>query len=174
MGNWLFECKSSMDRGTKGKSIFVLVGFAVIITMTLLISRKSEENISVLFALGLLALYLALLVYGILNTPYSYQLSDELLVINRRRSSFKIPLHEIKLAREFNMDDRKGIVMTFGVGGVGGNLGRFSTKMHKKLHVLTSRDSNWTLIRMKTGKKYVISPDNIELINEVNALIGRL
>ena len=163
-----------MDRGTKRKSIFVLVGIAVIITITLLISRKSEENISVWVAFGLLALYFAALVYGILNTPYSYQLSDELLVINRRRSPLKIPLEDIQVVRDFNKDDRKGLVKTFGAEGVIGNIGRFSTDIHKKLHVLTSRDSNWTLIRMKSGEKYIISPDNFELINEVNASIGRL
>ncbi len=172
MGNWLFECKSSMDRGTKRKSIFVLVAFAGIIAIFLFISRKSEDSISILVVLGLLALYFAALVYGILNTPYSYQLSKEQLVINRRRSPLKIPLEDIQVVRDFNKDDRKGLVKTFGAEGIIGNFGRFSTDMHKKLHVLTSRDSNWTLIRMKSGKKYIISPDNIELINEVNAIIG--
>lgn len=174
MGNWLFECKSSMDRGTIRKSIFVLVAFAVIITITLLISSKSKDKISIFIALGLLALYLAALVYGILNTPYSYQLSNELLVINRRRTPLKIPLNEIQVVRDFNKDDRKGLVKTFGAEGIIGNIGRFTTDMHKKLHVLTSRDSNWTLVRMKSGKKYIISPDNIEFINEINAIIGRL
>jgi hypothetical protein len=174
MGNWLFECKSSMDRGTKRKSLFVLVGFAVIIAISLFISSKSKDKISIFIALGLLALYSAAIVYGFLNTPYSYQFSNELLMINRRRSPLKIPLKDIQVVRDFNKDDRKGLVKTFGAEGVIGNIGRFTTDMHKKLHVLTSRDSNWTLIRMKSGKKYIISPDNIEFINEVNAIIGRL
>jgi Bacterial PH domain len=168
MGNWLFECKSSMDKGTKRKSIFVFVGIALIIAILLFISRKSEENISILVALGLFALYFAALAYGILNTPYSYQLSKELLVINRRRSPLKIPLDDIQKARVFSNDDRKGLVKTFGAEGVIGNLGRFSTDMHEKLHVHTSRDTNWTLVRMKTGKKYIISPDDLELIQKIN------
>ena len=157
-----------MDKGTKRKSFFVLGGFIGIIIIMLLISRKANDHIALLVVIGLLVLYMSALAYGILNTPYSYQLSTELLVINRRRSPLKIPLDEIQKARVFSNDDRKGLVKTFGAEGVIGNLGRFSTNLHKKLHVLTSRDTNWTLILMKTGKKYIISPDNLELIQKIN------
>jgi hypothetical protein len=51
MGNWLFECKSSMDRGTKRKSLFVLVGFAVIIAIFPFISNKSKDKIEFINAI---------------------------------------------------------------------------------------------------------------------------
>ncbi len=99
-----------------------LVGFAVIIAIFLFISSKSKDKISIFIALGLLALYSAALVYGFLNTPYSYQFSNELLMINRRRSPLKIPLKDIQVVRDFNKDDRKGLVKTFGAEGVIGNI----------------------------------------------------
>lgn len=83
----------------------------------------------------------------------------------------KILLKDIRVIREFGLDDRKGLVKTFGVEGVIGNIGRWKSNLHKSLRVITSRDTNWVLIRMKEGKKYVISPDSMELIKKTNEII---
>lgn len=40
--------------------------------------------------------------------------------------------------------------------------------------ILTSRDTNWTLISTKENKKIVISPDDLDLINIVNELIDKM
>lgn len=172
MDDLIFECKSSMDKGTKRKTLFVIGVFIGITIFFLIISGKVDNDLLIRLNLGLIALYLSILSYGILNTPYSYRLSDKFLIINRRRSPLRIPLSDIQKVRVFTEDDRKGLVKVFAAEGVIGNFGRYSTKMHKKLHVLTSRDSNWTLLRMKTGKKYIISPDNLELIQKINERLG--
>ena len=148
-----------MDKGTKRKTLFVLGGFIGITIIILILSGKADNIFIIRINIGLIALYLSILSYGILNTPYSYGLSDKFLIINRRRSPLRIPLSGIQKVRVFNEDDKKRLVKVFGAEGVIGNFGRYSTKMHKRLHVLTSRDTNWTLVRMKTGKKYIISPD---------------
>ncbi len=171
--NWIFESKSSMDKKTKRKTTFVFCSFIGIIAITLFIQSKTRDSISILIASALLAIYLAAIVYGFLNTPYSYKLSNEFLVIYRRRLPIKILLKDIRVIREFSIDDRKGLVKTFGAEGVIGNVGRWSSNLYKSLHVLTSRDTNWTLVRTKQGKNYIISPDNIELIQQVNELMRK-
>ena len=95
-----------MDIGTKRKSLFVNVAFAVIILVILFSSRNASSDIPLWVGILLLMPYLPALTYGVLNTPYSNKLSDDFLIIGRRRSPLRIPLQEIKLVREFNTDDR--------------------------------------------------------------------
>jgi hypothetical protein len=164
-----FESKSSLDKGTRIKTGFVFLLFAFIAGLFFLISIKQPELIVV--AIILLLIYIVALIYGIYKTPILYKITNGDLLILSRFSEISIKISDIRGARIFDSEDKKGLVRTFGAEGVLGNFGNYSTIKHKKLNVLTSRDTNWILISTKDGKKTVISPDDLDLVKVINGLI---
>lgn len=171
MENVKFESKSSMDKGTRIKTGFVFLLFASIAGLFFLISNKQPQLIVV--AIILLLVYIVALIYGIYKTPILYKIANGDLLILSRLSQISVKVSDILSIRIFDSEDKKGLVRTFGAEGVLGNFGNYSTIKHKKLNVLTSRDTNWILISTKDGKKTVISPDDLDLIKVINELINK-
>lgn len=108
---------------------------------------------------------------GYYHTPFRYCLSDTKFYIKRPGRLIRIDIKTIKDIREFINDDKLELNRQFGSEGVLGNFGRYSSKKHKRLEFITSRDTNWVLIELYDGKKYVISPDNIEIIEKTKAIM---
>ena len=69
-------------------------------------------------------------------------------------------------------DDKKGMWRTFGADACFGSWGYYQTAKHKKLNVFTRRYNNWTLI-ITDKKKYVIAPNDSQLIDAVAQQIGK-
>jgi hypothetical protein len=108
----------------------------------------------------------SLLVFGILYTPNRYILTESNLIINRYLRNIRIPLKTINDIRLFTDSDKKGHWFTCGTQVAFGNWGIFKTSIHKKLYVYTRRDNNWVII-ITSRKKYVIAPDDLNLLEAV-------
>ena len=126
---------------------------------------------AVMFGL-LLALFSIIPVLGFLNTPYKYILTNTELIIKRQIKDTVIPWASISQIRLMTKEDKKGMLRTFGVEGAFGAYGKYQSLKHKKLFVNVRRYTNWTLI-VTNGKKYVIAPDDIQLIEVAIKLIGQ-
>ena len=173
MENEIYRSNSSLDKGSKQKMLFV--GAIMIFTSLLLIGLGiNKDKVLLSFAFGLIVLYFILLIIGFVNKPIAYILTNSELWIKRRSGLIKINLVDTKLIREFNQDDKKGLYRKFGAEGLFGNFGTYSSKLHKTFKVYTSRDSNWVLIVTNSGKKIVISPDDLILIDRTNELINKI
>jgi hypothetical protein len=168
MDTLIFESKSSMDKMTKIKTAFVSTLFFGVIIFILIV-QKGDRHLPLIISGSMFVLYIIAMTYGVLNTPVSYKITNDFLVINKRRHPVNIPISDVNEIREFGSDDKKGLIRTFGAEGIIGNLGKYSSRQHKALRLFTSRDTNWVLIKTNSGKKYVISPDNLELIEKVIA-----
>ncbi|MCE4563173.1 hypothetical protein INQ51_02515 [Maribellus sp. CM-23] len=169
MENAIFECKSSMDKRTKMKTIFVFLAFAL---LTGFLYAKSDNNKAPFVIAIILSLtYLIACVFGIYQTPISYKILNGNLIIKSRLTQKVINIREIFNVRIFDSEDRKGLIRIFGAEGVLGNIGYYSSTRINKMTILTSRDTNWVLINTKDNKKIVISPDDLELVNFVTELI---
>ena len=117
-------------------------------------------------------LFLGMSILGYICTPNKYILTNSELIIKRYFKDIAIPLQSIKLIRLMTKDDKKGLLRTFGADACFGSWGYYSTAQHKKLTVFTRRWNNWTLI-VTEQKKYVISPDDPQLIDAVAQQIGQ-
>ncbi|WP_319499530.1 PH domain-containing protein [uncultured Draconibacterium sp.] len=169
MENAIFECKSSMDKRTKIKTVFVFLVFALLTSFLFL---KSDNHIGLLFfAIFLSLTYIIACIFGIYKTPISYKILNGDLIIKSRFTRKAISIREIRNLRIFDSEDRKGLIRIFGVEGVLGNIGYYSSTRNNKMTILTSRDTNWILIDTKDNEKIVISPDDLALVNLVNKLI---
>ena len=160
---------SSMDKGTKLKTGFVLLIFAIVIGALLFSSLEDTDFIIV--PIFVLLIYIAIICYGIYETPVLYTISNDTFSIVSRWNKIHIPLIEIQDARAFESEDKKGLKRNLGASGVLGNFGSYSSSLHKNLTIYTSRDSNWVLINKKNGKKIVISPDDLGMVQILNTLL---
>jgi len=172
MENVKFECKSSMDKRTRIKTVFVFLIFALLIGF--LFIKSTNHKGLLFFAIFFSLTYLIAWIFGLYKTPISYKVLNGDLLIISRFSQVSINIREIRNLRIFDSEDRKGLIRTFGVEGVLGNIGYYSSTKNSKITILTSRDTNWTLIRTKDNKRIVISPDDLGLINIVNELIDKM
>jgi len=121
---------------------------------------------------GIMAfMFLGIFLLGIICTPYKYILTNAHLIIKRHYKDIVIPLQAIKLIQLMNLDDKKGLLRTFGVEGAFGSWGYYQTSAHKKLTVFVRCYENWTLI-ITDRKKYVIAPNDLQLIDATIQQIG--
>jgi len=169
LNNTSLEFSSSMDKGTKSKTGFVLLIFAIVFGV--LLFQSLDDNNFIIIPIFILLIYVAILCYGIYETPVLYSVSQDILSIVSRWNKIHIPLVEIQDVHAFAAEDKKGLKKNLGAEGVLGNIGSYSSTLHKNLTVYTSRDSNWVLISKKNGKKIVISPDDLGMIQILNSLI---
>ena len=105
-------------------------------------------------------LFLLLIVIGFLFTPHKYVLTTTHLIIKRYWRDISIPLASIQ---EIQQIEKKTIWRSFGYAGPFGYFGIFSSSRNGKLYVLARRYNNWTLVA-SDRKKYVIAPDDLQLI----------
>lgn len=162
-----------MDKSTRIKN-YTVAGIFLSVIIFICISASIFDPKALIICGLILMLYGFIMYLGYLHTPFSYQLSKHSLLINRRRKPLEIYIRDISMIRPFEKEDKYGLIRMFGSEGAFGNYGLYSSKKHKKLRLITSRDSNWVLIQTKEGVKYVISPDDLLLADKVNEIKDRL
>jgi Bacterial PH domain len=170
MDTIIYSSNSSLDRKSKTKMLFVGLIMISVSIPGIYLSIKGNNTL-VPISCGILGLYLFLLVIGLFNKPIAYNLSNSVFYIKRQAGLIRIKLSDIISIREFTEVDKKGLYRKFGAEGLFGNFGIYSSKLHRTFTVYTSRDSNWVLIETRFGKKIVISPDDLKLIDKTRELI---
>jgi len=168
----LFISPSTLDK----KSL--ILSFIVCVIPTLIFGGMFYHalvirNTHLTVILGcMMALFLGILIGGIICTPHKYILTNSCLIIKRYLRDIVIPLHNIKSIRLLTPDDKKGLLRSLGVEGAFGSWGYYSTSAHKKIFVLARRYDNWTLI-VTDREKFVIAPDELQLIDLTAQQIGQ-
>jgi len=113
-----------------------------------------------------------LLIIGFVATPYKYILTGTHLVIKRYLRDVEIPLSDIQSIQLIPDNEKKTIWRSFGYAGPFGYFGCFTSAKFAKLTVFARRYDNWTLI-VTDRKKYVIAPDDLQLIDVAAQQIGQ-
>ena len=104
-----------------------------------------------------------LLVMGIavwIFAPRYYKFNDKMIEVGRIAGNIKIPLRQISTVDELPRDQLRGMIRTFGVGGLFGYYGNFYSPSLGHLTMFATRSKGMVLITTTTGKKIVISPDD--------------
>lgn len=117
-------------------------------------------------------LFLLLCIIGFAATPYKYILGDTELVIKRYWRDIHLPLSDIQSVQLISPSEKKTIWRSFGYSGPFGYFGFFTSSSYGKLKVFARRYDNWTLIATNR-KKYVIAPNDLQLIDVIGKQIGQ-
>ena len=106
-------------------------------------------------------------------TPYKYVLTNSEFLIKRHFKDIVIPLHSIKTIRLLSPAEKKiRYCRNNGASGCFGLWGNWRLAMHNKVWLYVRRYNNWTLIETDR-EKYVIAPDDPQLIDAVAQQIGK-
>lgn len=168
----LFISPSSLDRKSLLLTLIVSVFPIILFGWVFYRSLAAGNTLSAVFACIFVALFLVILIVGIVNTPYKYVLTNAHLIVKRHLKDIVIPLENIKYIRLMTKDDKKGLIRIFGAEGSFGAYGYYQTALHKNLIVFVRRYNNWALV-VTDQKKYVIAPDDLQLIDMAAQQIGR-
>jgi hypothetical protein len=173
----IFVSKSTQDISAWMRTILLIFLPAIA-----LVFFGAYLRFHIIFLILMPLLFLFILVYGIIHTPYAYILSKKHLIIKRHIDDIEILLDEIheitnipvgSLVFSLSASDEVG-------RGFFGTFGTHNTQRYKKIEIYTRRDNNWILIvtqkltqiytRRKgwipaaIQKQYIIAPDDINLI----------
>jgi len=169
----LFISPSTLDRKSTVLTLMVCVLPTLFLGWLFYRTLVTNNTVATVIMGCMIAMFLCIFILGIICTPHKYILTDSHLIVKRYYKDIVIPLQNIKSIRLMTANDKKGMLRTFGADGVFGSWGYYSTSAHKKLIVFARRYNNRTLV-ITDRKKYVIAPDDLQLIDTTAKQIGQI
>ena len=143
---------------TTAKMVTVAVCFILVIPFV----KIGEDFVRTGDFLLLIApvLIILALVWAALYRPTYYMVDGQELRIHRISGAKSIALSEIQEVKAFNKEEMGFGLRTFGSGGAFGYLGKFWYKNAGHLTMYVTDRSKMIVVRLKNGKKIVVSPDD--------------
>ena len=166
------EYKASLDTLCKALTAGVFILFIAI----------GQKNVRAIFAAhgdltptlihgSVLLLFVVTVVISYLYSIKTYTLTDSELVINRPISNRVIKISDITEIRTTDSADYSGTIRTFGNGGLFGYYGKYYSSPLGNMTWYVTQRKNRILIRTKQSDKIIISPDDISLVEKVQAAL---
>ena len=159
--------KASYDNLTKIITIGVTILFAFICFAPIIIIKNGSEDRSPIFTVvALISVYF--ISYGF--STKAYQLKQDEVIIQRLLGNVKIKRSEILSIEIIEKEQMGWLIRTFGVGGLFGYWGRFSSSKLGSMTWYATRKNKIVLIAKINNKKIVITPDEAEqFISDFNS-----
>jgi hypothetical protein len=151
--------KASYDNLTKIVTIGVTILFAVIIFMPLIfITDGTSDQNAIYTRVALMAIYI--ITYGF--STKAYQITQDEVIIDRLFGNVKIKRSEITSVEIVEKEQMGWLIRTFGVGGLFGYWGKFSSSKLGSMTWYATRKNRIILIKTINNKRFVITPDEME------------
>jgi hypothetical protein len=162
---------ASYDSLTKGMTAGVILLFIVIGCLPLwpaFANQADQQPAIVGILIGLL--FIAILAGSYIFSTQRYTLSGKDLIIRRVIKDVVIHVEDITEIRPLDRSELSGAIRTFASGGLFGYFGKFySTSLGHMTWYVTQRNKV-VLIRTSKGSKIIISPDDLRLVEDIQAL----
>lgn len=148
---------------TIGVSIlFAFLGYKSVIGL-----MNANGNITpILIHSSLIVFLISTLAFCFLFAPQKYSVSGDNFIIHRPITDKIIPLDSINEIRRIDKSELKGMIRTFGVGGLFGIYGKFYANGLGNITMFGTQSENYILIRTNS-QKIVITPDDMGIIEEI-------
>ena len=118
---------------------------------------------------GIIFLNVTVIVVSYLFSVKKYSVTVDELIIHRAIKNRVIKIIDITEIKTVDADDLSGTIRTFGNGGLFGYYGKYyNSKFGNMIWYVTQR-RNRILIETNQGKKIIISPDDIGMVEKVKA-----
>ena len=159
--------KASFDNLTKIVTIGVTILFAFIFLLPIIIIKDGSDNQNAIYTrVAMLLFYF--ITYGF--STKDYQLTQDEVIIRRLLGNAKIKRSEISSVEIIEKEQMGWLIRTFGVGGLFGYWGRFSSSKLGSMTWYATRKNKIVLITKINNKKIVITPDEAEqFISDFNS-----
>jgi hypothetical protein len=123
---------------------------------------EPRKEFAFMTAFGLFMILLPVITYFYM--PRFYVVTDEALLIKRRAGNFRIPISSINKIELASKEDMRLTMRTFGNGGMFGFTGYFRNSKFGKMRWFVTQRTNYIVITTNDQKKYVVSPDEPEMM----------
>lgn len=110
--------------------------------------------------------FIGLLLLSYVLAPYKYIVEDDTLIICRPISNVHIPVGSINQIRLIEKAEMKGLIRTFGNGGLFGIYGKFYSKALGSVTSYATQNKNYILV-LAGKRKFVLTPNDLELVAEI-------
>jgi hypothetical protein len=107
------------------------------------------------------------LIVVIVLSPRHYHLDDQRIAVARVARPVIISLDELESARAVQLGELGWVVRVGGSGGAGGYWGRFWSKKMGSMHWWLTRRDTAVLLRGRSGRLWLLSPDDRQSFLEV-------
>jgi hypothetical protein len=142
--------------------IGLFIGLSVLEVLT------TPEKASAFPSIPILILFPALVLGAWLVSPMSYTVEAGTLRINRPIGPVRINRADIREVRMVDEHELRGLVRTFGSGGLFGYFGKFYSRTLGHVTLYTTQRKNRVLIQTEQGKTFILSPDDPGMIDALN------
>ena len=156
-------------------TVKVITGLIIALMLALIIyniceiARLSDDIWIILTHLFVIFVLVIILLICYIYSPQYYNINDESLIIKRIIKDRTIMLNDISEIRLLEPKELSGVIRTFGVGGLFGYFGKFSSLKLGSMNWYATQRKNKVLVILKTGKKIVITPDDRSLIDKIRS-----
>jgi hypothetical protein len=167
----ILKFKASMDRlsiiittaTTMLLVFFVVTGVSELFTQEIAGPRLFLKT-------GLILFLAAIPIFCWLFSTKYYTLNDQRLTIHRPFRNREICINEISQVQAVSREDMKGSLRTFGVGGLFGYFGKFWVPQIGAVNAYATQMKNLVLIATHAGEQILISPDDVDLIGQIQEI----
>ena len=172
------DYKASFDLTVKIVTSLVILVFIVLNYLLLSAIFNGPDGP---FRVALVSLAIAviplnlILIYIYFTHVIKYEIRDGNLVIVSPARKLKFKCEDIESAEMVPRGQLSGVTRTFGNGGFLGYTGKFTSDTLGSFTMYATQAQNCIIIRIKNGKKIMISPDDVGLLTHLNeSCAGRL
>ncbi len=167
------EYKASLDTVAKIITAGTIILFLVIGARSIKVLTLAQGNTTaILIHSGILLLFIALLLGCYLFAPHYYRVENHNLIIVRPANNKTIKLSDIEEIRPVENNEMLGGIRTFGNGGLFGYFGKYYYPKIGKVNLYATQRKNRILIETKQGAKFIITPDDQSIIENIKGKIG--
>jgi hypothetical protein len=163
------EFTAAVDKTSKGITIFVILVYLLLIVGTTVFSSQFKEEGAVFYLILLLSLLGFATAY--LLRPLRYRLGTDSLEIIKQGGKTKIPYSSIETVGVLDNNLLMGSIRTFASGGLFGYFGFFWRYKFGHFQLYGTQRKNFVLLRLKSGRKIVITPDDLNMVKEIRQRI---
>jgi hypothetical protein len=167
--------KATLDSESISSTIMsllpILIGIGVLVMRKMKDLPKAGKRISLYTGLFLILLSTTITVIGYVYSIQGYRVTTDKLVIQRPFSQFNVetPLTDIKEVRLLNDSDMAHTERPFGNDGLFGYTGNYRNPRLGDFKKYATSHKNLLLVTLKgNGEKYIITPDNVSLMDTLN------
>lgn len=123
---------------------------------------EPRKEFAFMTAFGLFMILLPVITYFYM--PKFYVINEDALLVKRLAGNFRIPLSTIENVELASKEDMRLTMRTFGNGGMFGFTGYFRNSRFGRMRWFVTQRVNYIVITTNDQKKYVISPDEPEMM----------
>jgi hypothetical protein len=124
--------------------------------------NEPRKEFAFMTAFGLFMILLPVITYFYM--PRFYVIDEDALLIKRLAGNFRIPVSTIDKIERASKEDMRLTMRTFGNGGMFGFTGYFRNARYGKMRWFVTQRTNYIVITTNDQKKFVISPDEPEMM----------